>query len=258
MLIVPLALGLIIAPAWHWRALALVGAALCFFLMRSPLVTLVKTRKRSGPTAKTYLWSWAAIYGGLTTLSGGWLILDEGLWGLVAGGAVGAATLLLHLWLVSRREEMSVMGELAGIVGLALGAPLAYYAATGQLDGVAGLLWALNALYFGGTVFYIKLKVRQQPRRPAPPGLRARLEEAHAGLVYHAAALAIAIGLAGWGIAPRLVPLVFVPAAAKMLYGAWRWQDKKSLNITRLGVIELLHALIFSALVILSFKEFFQ
>jgi hypothetical protein len=39
-----------------------------------------------------------------------------------------------------------------------------------------------------------------------------------------------------------------------MLYGAGRWQDKKSLNMVRLGVAEIFHAVIFAGLVVVVFK----
>ena len=39
----------------------------------------------------------------------------------------------------------------------------------------------------------------------------------------------------------------------KVLYGAWRWQDRKSLNLVRLGVAEIAHSLTFAVLVIIAF-----
>ena len=252
MLIVPLLLGLIVAPMWHGRALILLVAALGFFLVRYPLALLVKKRKRAGD--KAYLWRWAIIYSSLTALSGGWLLFGQGLWGLAPLGLAGVLTLGFHLWLVSRRQEMGVVGELAGIIGLALGAPMAYYTATGQLDLTAGLLWVINALYFGGTVFYIKLKVRQQPRLPAPDRLSERLVRAKACLTYQTIALTLIILLVTLRQAPVLAPLAFVPATIKILHGAWRWQDKKSLSLVRLGLIEIFHALAFAGLVVVAFK----
>lgn len=88
MLIVPLLIGLILAPARHWRVLVLLVATFAFFLMRYPLATLVKTRKRA-KVDKAYLWHWAAIYGGIAILSGNWLILAYGLWWLLGTGVVG-------------------------------------------------------------------------------------------------------------------------------------------------------------------------
>ncbi|MEW5957469.1 MAG: YwiC-like family protein [Chloroflexota bacterium] len=252
MLTVPLSLGLVIAPAWHNRALVLVVAALVFFLARFPLATLVKTRRRRNP-GRFDQWQWVAVYSGVTLLSGAWLVLAQGLGWLAPLGLVGGLLLGYHLWLVARREEMSIGGEVAGIGGLALGAPLAYYAASGQLDRTAAALWLVNALYFSGTVFYIKLKVRQQPRLPAPDHLVERLIKAKACLAYQTAALTLVIALAAFRQAPVLTLLAFAPATVKVLVGAGRWQDKQSLNLVRLGLTELFHALAFAGLVIIAF-----
>ena len=167
--------------------------------------------------------------------------------------AIGGALLLFHFWLVERRQEMSALGELAGILGLALGAPMAYYTASGQLGGTAAALWLVNALYFGGTVFYIKLKVRQQPRSPAPDRLVERLVKAKACLTYQSTALTIIIVLVAIQRLPALVFLAFVPMTLKVLYGASRWQDRQTLSLPRLGVIELVHSLLFAMLIIIAF-----
>jgi hypothetical protein len=148
---------------------------------------------------------------------------------------------------------MSLIGELAGVAGLALGAPMTYYVASDQLDSTAAVLWLINFLYFGGTVFYIKLKVRQQPRLPAPERVSERLVKAKACLAYQTGALTLLLALATLQWAPLLTPLAFVPATFKVVYGAWQWQDKKSLSLVRLGVVEIFHAVAFAGLVILVF-----
>lgn len=254
MLIVPLLLGLFVAPVWHERALILLAAALGFFLTRYPLVVLVKTRKR--PTAdRAYLWRWAAVYGAMTVLCGGWLVLAHQLVWLAVIGLFGAGLLLFNLWLVSRRQELSLLGELTGIAGLALGAPMAYYAASGHLDSIAALLGLINFLYFGGTVFYVKLKVRQQPRLPAPERVTERLVKAKACLAYQTAALTLLVALAALRWTPLFLPLAFVPVTIKMVYGAWHWQDKKSLSLVRLGLAEIAHAVVFAGLVGIAFTN---
>lgn len=252
MLTVPLLLGLVIVPGWHWRVIPLLAAALAFFLLRYPLATLVKTRRRPGGE-RTYLISWAGIYGGIAVLCGGWLALAHNLWWLLPLALLGGLLLLFHLWLVYRRQEMSIIGELAGILGLALGAPLAYYTISGQLDGVAAALWLVNALYFGGTVFYIKLKVRQQPRLPAPDRVSERLVKAKACLAYQTIALSTLLLLVAWQWLPWLALLAFVPVTLKVVHGAWQWQDKKSLSLMRLGLIEIFHAGAFAVLVMVAF-----
>jgi len=169
-------------------------------------------------------------------------------------GIWGGGLLLFHLWLVARRQEMSVIGELAGILGLAMGAPMAYYVTRGQLNGVAAVLGLVNTLYFGGTVFYIKLKVRRQPRQPAPTHLSERLVKARACLTYQTIALTLIILIVTLRQAPLLTPLALVPATVKILWGAWHWQDKESLSLPRLGVIEIFHAVGFTVLVVVAFR----
>jgi hypothetical protein len=252
MFAVPLIIGLAVAGMWHWRVVLLILAALGLFMLRFPIDTVIKTRKR--PQAdRAWLIRWAIIYGSIAVLCGGWLMIIDGLYALIGFGVIGAALLVYHWWLVDRRQEMSVTGELAGIFGLAMGAPLAYYTASGQLAGTALALWIVNALYFGGTVFYIKLKVRQQPRLPAPDRVSERLVKAKACLSYQSMALTILIVLVALTGLPALVVLAFVPMTLKVLIGATRWQDKQSLSLPKLGVIEIVHAVLFAVLIIVAF-----
>ncbi len=256
MFAVPLIIGFAVAAQlavqWHWRSILLIAAALGLFLVRFPIDTLIKTRKR--PQAdRAGLIRWAAIYGSIAAVCSGWLIVIDRLYWLIPLGAVGAVLLIYHWWLVERRKEMSARGELAGIFGLALGAPLAYYVATSTLNGTAAGLWIVNALYFGGTVFYIKLKVRQQPKEPAPDRVSERLVKAKACLTYQSVVLTLVILLVAFHRLPGLALLAFVPMTLKVLYGATQWQDRKSLSLPRLGVIEIIHSVTFAVLIIAAF-----
>ena len=249
---VPLIIGLAVAGEWQWRSMLLILAALGLFLLRFPIDTVIKTRRR--PQAdRAWLIGWAIGYGSLAAICGGWLVILDRLYALIGFGVIGVALLLYHWWLVDRRKEMSVTGELAGIFGLALGAPLAYYTASGRLGELALALWIVNALYFGGTVFYIKLKVRQQPRLPAPDRVSERLVKARACLTYQSVVLTILIVLVALAGLPALVVLAFVPMTVKVLIGATRWQDKQSLSLPRLGLIEMAHAALFAVLIIMAF-----
>jgi archaellum biogenesis protein FlaJ (TadC family) len=252
MFAVPVIIGLIVAAQWQWRSILLIASMLGLFLVRFPIDLLIKTRKR--PTAdRAWLIRWVVIYGSITVLCGLWLIVVDRLYALIGLGLIGVALLIYHGWLVERRKEMSVRGELAGIVGLALGAPLAYYVAQGVLDSTALSLWIVNALYFGGTVFYIKLKVRQQPKEPAPDHVSERLVKAKACLSYQSVVLTLLILLVALHRLPALALLAFVPMTLKVLYGATRWQDRQSLSLPRLGLIEMFHSVLFAALIIAAF-----
>jgi len=111
------------------------------------------------------------------------------------------------------------------------------------------MLWLLNFLYFGSTVFYVKLKVRIQPRLPAPTHLTDYLHPAAAALAYQTITFIIIIGLTVIGLLPMWAWLIFLPATLKLLWGITHWQDKKALNLPRLGAIEAIHTVIFALLV---------
>ena len=252
MLAVPLIIGFVVAAQWSWRSIWLILATLGLFLVRFPIDTLIKTRRRHAAD-RAGLIRWAVIYGSIAMLCGLRLIVVDRLYALIGLSLIGAVLLLYHWWLVDRRKEMSVRGELAGIFGLALGAPLAYYVATGMLNGTALGLWIVNALYFGGTVFYIKLKVRQQPKEPAPDRVSERLVKAKACLSYQSVVLTLVILLVALHRLPALAVLAFVPMTLKVVYGATRWQDRKSLSLPRLGMIEMVHSALFAVLIIAVF-----
>ena len=252
MFAVPLIIGFAVAAQWQWRSILLIIAALGLFLVRFPIDTLIKTRRRP-TTDRAWLIRWSIAYISIAAIGGGWLIAVAQLYGLIGMGLIGAALLIYHWWLVERRQEMSARGELAGIIGLALGAPLAYYVATGVLNGTALGLWIVNALYFGGTVFYIKLKVRLQPKEPAPDRVSERLVKARACLSYQSMVLTLMVLLVAFHRLPLLAVLAFVPMTLKVMYGAMHWQDRKSLSLPRLGVIEMLHSAVFALLIIAAF-----
>jgi hypothetical protein len=73
--------------------------------------------------------------------------------------AIGLALLLINGEQATRLEERSITSEALAICGLTLTAPAAYYVASGQWNEAAFWLWALSALYFASSVFYIKLRV---------------------------------------------------------------------------------------------------
>src|SRR5512139_3088553 len=96
---VPLIIGFAVAAQWHWRAIPLIAAALGLFLVRFPIDTLIKTRKR--PQAdRAWLIRWAIGYGSIAAVGGGWLIVFDQLYWLMPLGIVGVVLLAYHWWLV--------------------------------------------------------------------------------------------------------------------------------------------------------------
>jgi len=250
MLLVPLFVGLGVASWLEAPGLLFAGAALALFLARYPITQMIKRPRLRGKPA---WWGWMVVY---WLLAGGFtlpLLVHYNRWGLVLIGGLAGLLMVGYLVGVARRVEMTVAWEWLGIAGLTLTAPGAYYAATGLLDATALLLWFINLLYFGGTVFYIRLKVREQPRRPAPASIRTRLLAGRATLLYHLFALGIVMWLSVFGWLPALAPLAFAPCLAKALRGVVAWGGRP--NMVRLGVAEIVHSLAFGVLLLLAYQQ---
>src|SRR5512143_2715286 len=89
MFAVPLIIGFAVAGQWQWRAILMILAALGLFLVRFPIDTLIKTRKR--PSAdRARLIRWSIAYGSIAALCGGWLIVIDQLFALMVMGLIGA------------------------------------------------------------------------------------------------------------------------------------------------------------------------
>jgi hypothetical protein len=176
-----------------------------------------------------------ALLGGIVLLS------ITQIWSLVFIGLIGGGVLGMHLVLAARRLEMSVLGEWTAIAGATLAAPGGYVLFAGAWNITAVMLYALNLLYFGGTVYYIKFKVREQPRLTTPASnWRARLWAARAPILYTIIALIIV------GVLAMLIPL------PKVLIGALERPTR--VNLPRLGVIEIAHSLAFMLLMMWAFS----
>lgn len=258
MFLVPLALGLVVgfrhnalshSPNAGIVVLVFLVTAFGFFLVRYPLMLLVKTRN---PQAERNMALWIGVYGAMALLGGIAVLSITQIWGLVFIGLIGGGVLGVHLWLAVRRLEMSVFGEWTAIAGATLAAPGGYVLFAGAWDIPAVMLYVLNVLYFGGTVYYIKFKVREQPRLTTPASnWSARLLAARAPILYTLVALTGVGVLAMLGWVSAMSVLAMLVPLPKVLIGALERPVRVSLP--RLGVIEIVHAIIFLILMVWAF-----
>ena len=115
-------------------------------------------------------------------------------------------------------------------------------------------LWIVNALYFGGTVFYIKLKVRQQPRLPAPDRVSERLVKAKACLSYQSIVLTIVIVLVALARRARAGGAGVRADDVEGVVSARRaGRIKQIVEPAELGVIEMFIAVLFAVFIIVAF-----
>lgn len=245
----PLLIGLGAAHSINGAAALFAMTAFCFFLLRYPLMIAIKSR--SSDMHRNAL-RWSVIYATLAGISGAWLLLASRLWALIPIGVFGLATLGVYLAFAARRAEMSTAGEWIGIAGLAAGAPGVYLASTGRLDTTALAIFVLNLLYFGGTVSYIKFKVREQPRATASGGgVSEKLWAGRMTLAYHVLVLLVVACLGAIGIVPALAAVAFWLPMCKVVVGIFRRPTR--LSLPHLGIIELGITLAFAAFMLAAY-----
>ncbi len=253
MFIAPLVVGIGAIPsprleAGAGGAVLFALTAFGFFLLRFPLTLAIKART---PDARASALRWSALYAALTLACGAALLISTRLWLLVPLGFLGFGTLGFYLWLVARRAETSVWGEWIGIAGLALGAPGAYLVGAGAPDATAIALYALCALYFGGTVLYIKFKVREQSRL-VPKTFAEKLWAGRASIVYHALVFALVAYCAATGALPALTVIAFGLPICKVIGGVLRQPAR--LNVRRLGFVEMGFTVAFVAVMVWAYR----
>jgi hypothetical protein len=249
MLVVPVWVGIGTAGVVNGPVILFVLTAFGFFLLRYPLMLAIKSRS---PTARSTALRWSTIYGVLTLVLGVALVVLFPNWLLVPLGALGFISLVAYLWNAAHRAEMTTAGEWIGIAGLALGAPGAYLVAMRQLDVTAVALYLLNLFYFGGTVFYVKFKVREQPRLArVSDNWSALFWAGRVTLAYHLLVLAIIASFAILGIVPALAPIAFIPVVCKTIGGVATSPSR--LNLRRLGLIELGFTVMFALVILIAY-----
>ncbi|MBI5035110.1 MAG: YwiC-like family protein [Chloroflexi bacterium] len=247
----PLLIGIGVAEKLSAGVLLFALVAAGFFLLRYPLMLAIKSRS---PQARADALRWSAICGAITLVSSIALLAVTQLWLLIPLGALGMLLLGIYLWMASRREEMTTLGEWIGIAGLALGAPGAYLVGNGLLDVTALQLYALNLLYFGGTVSYVKFKIREQPKAVAPSAdLKSRLWAGRMTIAYHAMVIAIVgiLILQGW--LPALILIAFALPFCKVMSGVIARPMR--LNIPKLGIIEMVFTIVFALVVLVAYYK---
>lgn len=242
MWLVPGIVGMALAGREWGLSAALLVAALCLFWARYPLWLWAKSKWRAFPASALPSTVAIAAAGAAIGLVVAFVYRREA---LLAFGAAGVVAVGAHMLLTARGWDRGLAAESMGIAGLGLAGPAAYYAGAGHMSSQALLAWFLPALFFGISVFYVKLRVDGYVRLKAgksPAELRARLL---AYLTLAAGALAVLVGL---DVAPATVFLAYLPAT---IYACWpSLREASPPRLRRLGVTWAVQSTVFAALLI--------
>lgn len=232
------------APLPGLALLLTLAGGLCAYMIRQPATAALRIRQGRGRQADRSLalgWAVGFSLASLCCLLGLFLLGRTALLGL----AVPFAAILVAYLLAARsgRAAMrSLWMELAGAVGLALTAPAAYIAATGELTPVAAALWALMGLQNAMGVLYVRQRLADSKQRDGNRSLT---------LWGHVAAFAAVLvsGMLGW--TPLLAAAPFAGFLARALWAVR--QPRPVPNIKRFGFTEVGVELLGGALIAASY-----
>lgn len=250
MLLVPWAIGCGVARRLAWPDLLLLAALLLFFLAHNQLLSWLRLRLVAAPDPAPLgrARGLALLLGGAGGVAILPLVARYRLTALLTLGSLGAVLTAASLYLVARRLDHGLAGQVLAPVGLALSAPAAHYVASGVLDRTSVALWAISVLFFLGAVLYVRLKIDALKRAPSLVTAGARLRFAAPTLAVDLAILAaVRVALQAGSLSPWAV-LAFVPTAMQTLVGAARLH--RPARLKRVGILATAHSIAFALLVI--------
>ena len=252
MLYVPLVTAAGIAGTFNVRVLLVAVMITLVFLSQRPYAQLLGNpiaRRDSGLLRRNL--TWLAGYWVATLLLFSWLYFICGLTALPQFLWIAtpiAAVFTLFLW---KNRVRSVAGELTGICGLTLTAPLAHYAAVGEVQRLGFWLWMLCILYFASSVFFVKAVassfLKSRFKATAAPAVTTRM-----CAVYHQGLVLLLASLFLLNQIPALAIVAFAPVIARGLWGIPT--DQPKLNFSRIGWTEVLYSLFFAVATILAMR----
>jgi hypothetical protein len=251
MLFVPLLTGAAVAPnSAGYAALAwFILAALSLFWLRTPVESLwgtsvIKARnaeeRRAAATA-------GGIVGAIALLALAGLFWGFQHRGLIAIGGVAGFAFVMQA-LTKRNRTYRALAQVIGSVGLTSTAASAYYLVAGRLDLHAFVLWGVNWLFAAEQIEFVQLRIHASR-------LTQFRERLHRGTSYLVTVLAVAgvVALsAAFAITSWLALLAFLPAVVRAT--TWFTSSQQSLDVHKLGWMELGNSVLFAALLVMALR----
>lgn len=247
---VPMLIGASYAKNISTDVVIFAVSALCFFLSHAPLKNILRARGEPGRADERIRASvvWSAVYLLIGTAFGVPLIL-RGYFHLITFALLGAAAFLANI-IITKKIQKSPGGDLIGVAGLTLGAPAAFYVATGSLEGPWALLWILNFLFFGSGVFYVHMKIKAGAGGKNPLSLKEKLLLGRGNIIYNIFAAAVVAALSFSGHAPPGSMIAFAPMLGHAALGTVRLGRR--VRFRSLGMLLLMQSLFFGGMLVLA------
>ncbi|HEX6879629.1 MAG TPA: YwiC-like family protein [Terriglobales bacterium] len=224
-------------------------AALALFWLRTPLEVLLGSSTMHAHTAeeKKVVWQATIIISFLAALPLYLLFRNGQHRNLLFIGFITGFVFALQACVKLFGRKVRMAAQMIGAIGLTSTAAGAYYVVTNRFDAMAFALWAVNWLFACDQIHYVQLRLHTSKVE----GIRNRLLRGWVFLIGQAFML-FAVAVLGLEMHLPMAALVaFVPIVLRGL--VWLFQKPEALDLQWLGLTELLHAITFGVLLIMSF-----
>jgi hypothetical protein len=246
MLYVPLTVGSLVAWGSPLRLLLLTLSVTFVFIARESLLIWFRARSRGQRNDEAFRFSLS--YLAVAGVFGAPLLLFYHLYWFIAMALIALVLLAINAWQAVRREDRTIGSEMMAIAGLTLTAPAAFYAGRGAFEVTALWLWALCAVYFASSVFYVKLRVSTiNPRME-----QARRKSWWRCAFYHAFLFVSLLVLALTGGLNIFAFAAFAPVLARSFW--YLAKPVRQINLKKVGWTEVAYALVFLIFTTLTFR----
>lgn len=247
MVYIPFFMALGITGILDTKVLLLLLAVTLLFFSQRPLTEVLNRGNCYLSSTRTARYAWLGVYWTTSSILLAVLYFHYHLLHLPYFALILAPVATAFIYFTRHNSLRTVASEFVGILGLTLTAPLAHYVASGQIQPMGFLLWGLNVLYFGSSIFYVKAKVEQFRRcklKSAEKGSSIKLTCA----IYHLGLLAVVTGLVMHRVVPSISLLAFLPILVR---GLWEIQKTQvRLNFRKVGLREVAYSIFFALTII--------
>ena len=242
MLFVPMAAGVLIAKSFSPQLLLFMLSATLLFISRESLLVWLRARSRGkkAPDARQLL----IIYLSAGLIPAAPLILHYRLVALIPMALAALTLAAFNVRGTVRFNDRTAWGDSVAILGLTITAPAAFYVASGRWDNLALLLWALSAMYFASSIYYVKLRVASVHAGQAAD--RRGCARYH-GFLLGSLVLMAYTGNLRWLTIAAFCP-VLIRSFAQLIRPASR------VNLRRAGILEIVYSLVFLFFITLTYR----